>query len=275
MNPFDLKNKELITKYNLIAEKKFSQNFIIDKSLTDKIARQLKNIEKSNVIEIGSGPLTLTRSLIELPINKVTLIELDQKFSKLYQDIKPYYKQKIDYHFADILQFDIKKIGNNLNIISNLPYKISSPFLLKSCENYEVINQMVIMLQKEVAERIIAQPGSKNFGRLSVMMQSFFDVKKVMDLKAEAFFPKPKIASAIIYFKKNKKLPPIINISDLEHLTTILFTKRRKKIRTILKDYRINIPEIDFDKRPENLVLEEFYQLAYSLKKSAINIKNN
>ena len=96
-----------------------------------------------------------------------------------------------------------------------------------------------------------------------------------MDLKAEVFFPKPKIASAIIYFKKNKKLPPIINIKDLEHLTTILFTKRRKKIGTILKDYRINIPEIDFDKRPENLILKEFYQLAYSLKKSAINIKNN
>ncbi len=272
MNPLEQSNKELIIKYNLIAEKKFSQNYIIDKNLTDKIAKQLKDISNANIIEIGSGPLTLTRSLIELPIKKLYLIELDKKFEKLYEDVKPYYDSKFNYYFTDILKFKLEEIGANLNIISNLPYKISSPFLIKACQNYNIINQMVIMLQKELADRIIAKKDDKNFGRLSVMLQSFFEINKIMDVKAEAFYPKPKISSSILYFKANKIIPDNINIKDLETLTNLFFSKRRKKISTIFKNLGIKNSSIDFNKRPENLTLSEFYELAFLLKKSTINI---
>jgi ribosomal RNA small subunit methyltransferase A len=275
MNPFLLKNKDLIRKYNILAEKKYSQNFIIDKSLTDKIAKQLINIDAANVIEIGSGPLTLTRSLLELPVKKINLIELDKKFTPLYMDIAPYYTDKLDYYFADILEFDLEKLGDNLHIISNLPYKISSPFLVKACKNYQIINQMVIMLQKEVATRIIAKSGSKEFGRLSIMLQSFFEINKIMDLKPEAFFPKPKISSTILHFSSKRKLPNDIEFHQFEDLTKILFSQRRKKIGTILKNLDIEKIRIDVNKRPENLELEEFYNLVRFLNKSANHIKNN
>ena len=225
--------KEIIKKYNFSAHKSMGQNFLINPSLTKKIISLSGDLSKHNIIEIGPGPGCLTRSILEQEnIKKLILVEKDQKFIPFLEELCSQSKGKLEIINADILNIDFTKIfmaEEGGVIISNLPYNISSEFLLKSCKENKSISKMVVMFQKEVAERIIAQPGTKKYGRISVLVQSFFKVKKILNISPNAFTPQPKVNSAVILFTKNKKLPDHLTINDLEKTTQILFSKRRKK----------------------------------------------
>jgi len=266
MSPFDLTTKEVIKKYNLQAQKSFGQNFIINQSLTDKIVGHFEGIEDQTIIEVGPGPGGLTRAIIAKDLKKLYLIELDNKFESLFADLQVAYGERLGVKFADILKVKFSEFGNDIGIISNLPYNISTPFLIKCCFEAENINQMLLMFQREVAERIIASPGSKVFGRLSVMAQSFFEIKKVVNVGPSAFHPPPKVNSAVLHFKRKITLPDNIRVKQLEKIAAELFCKRRKKISTILKHYDCSGVSVDLNKRPEQLQLKDFHELAKLVK---------
>ncbi len=258
---FDLTTTEIIKKYFLRAEKKFGQNFIINQSLTNKIVSNFEDIEEYNIIEIGPGPLALTREILAKKPKRMILIELDQKFSHLFNDLAKEFKEKIEINFIDVLKVDFSSYKGNLAIISNLPYNISTPFLVNVCRAAN-IKQMLLMFQKEVAERIIAKPNSKNYGRLSVLAQSYYDINKVLNVAPTAFVPAPKVNSCVLHFKYNNKITHNITHDKLEKLTAILFSKRRKKIGTTLKSYNLKGLDLDLNLRAEQLNLAQFHQLA-------------
>ncbi|MFZ8865279.1 MAG: 16S rRNA (adenine(1518)-N(6)/adenine(1519)-N(6))-dimethyltransferase RsmA [Rickettsiales bacterium] len=258
---FDLTTAEIIKKYHLWAEKKFGQNFIINQSLTKKIVSNFDGIEEFHIIEIGPGPLALTREILAKEPKKITLLELDQKFSDLFNDLATEYQEKIEIKFIDALKIDFATYEDKLAIISNLPYNISTPFLVNVCRTAN-IKQMLLMFQKEVAERIIAKPNSKNYGRLSVLAQSYYDINKVLNVAPTAFVPAPKVNSCVLHFKYNNKITNNITHDKLEKLTAILFSKRRKKIGTTLKSYNLKDLDLDLNLRAEQLNLAQFHQLA-------------
>ncbi len=260
-NLFNYSTKELINKYQLLAEKKFGQNFIINHSLTHKIAAALEQEKPVVILEIGPGPACLTREIIALKPQKLFLIELDNKFKKFLKDLKATQDADIELIFADVLKLDFSEFGNEFSIISNLPYNISSPFLVKAMQHAEQIPELILMLQKEFAERLLATTGSKNFSRLAVLVQSFYDVKKVVKVSKKAFYPEPKIDSLVLHFKYNRKLPADLTIAALEEVSKNLFAARRKKLNSFFKKYQLKLEHIDSNKRAEDLTLAEIYDV--------------
>lgn len=259
--------KEIIKKYDLDATKSLGQNFIINPSLTRKIVSQIGDIDGKIILEVGSGPGCLTMAILEKDIKKLVIVEKDQKFSALLKEISA--EDKVVVIFSDILDLDFgKNFDEKIIIISNLPYNISTPFLVKACVNYQYISLMALMFQKEVAERIVAMPGSKKYGRLSVMAQSFFDVKKILNVNASAFVPQPKVQSSVLLFKVNKKIPDDISCDDLSKVTQLLFSQRRKKISTILSSFaNLDKLNLDLNLRPDHLELSDFYMLSRFISK--------
>ena len=251
---------DIIKQYDLAPKKSFGQNFLINPSLTDKIASLISAIEDKVLVEIGSGPLTLTRSIIKKNPLKLNLVEKDERFIPLYQDLAKEYP-KINISFLDVLELDFSSFGSNLTIISNLPYNISTPFLIKACFAAEHLDGMILMFQKEVADRIVSNKGTKKWGRLSVMAQAVFDIELALNVKAEAFTPPPKVQSAILKFTKKKDVPSNDELYRLEKLTKLIFGQRRKKLSSILKGRDFSRCEIDLNKRAEELSLQEILEL--------------
>ena len=266
--------KEIIKKFGLDAHKSLGQNFIINPSLTRKIVSVVEDLGDKLVLEVGSVPGCLTMAILEQDIKKLFIVEKDNRFRALLNSIEDDSNNRVKVLFDDALDIDFSSLleGSKLAeekfiIISNLPYNISTPFLLKSCNNYQYISEMLLMFQKEVADRIVALPGNKNFGRLSVMTQSFFDVKKVLNVSNSAFIPEPKVQSAVVHFKVNKKIPTSISSDDLSKTTQLLFSKRRKKISTILSSYKgIEELGIDLNLRPDHLQLSDFFTISELVK---------
>lgn len=263
--------KQIISKYNLIAKKSMGQNFLINPSLTQKIISLSGDLSRKTIIEIGPGPGCLTRAILEQEhIKKLILVEKDQKFIPFLEELQLQSESKIAIFNDDILKINFSKIctAEEGIIISNLPYNISSKFLLKSCKESNHISKMIIMFQKELAERIIAQPGTKKYGRISVLVQSFFKVKKILNIGPNAFTPQPKVNSAVVLFNKHKIIPDNLTIYHLEKATQLLFSKRRKKLSSILSSYNfLDELDINLNLRPENLELKDFFTIAEYLKK--------
>ena len=259
---------EIIHKYGFRAKKSLGQNFIVNPSLTRKIVRFIAEIKDKTIVEVGSGPGCLTMALLEQQIRKLIIVEKDQDFSDFLNQIKKDSDTPVELIFNDILKADFASFSRDkVTIIANLPYNISTPFLLKSCREHQYISEMLLMFQKEVADRIVAGANNKQYGRLSVMAQSFFDVKQVLTVNPEAFSPQPKVKSAIVHFKYNKKLPDHITYDDLSHSTELLFRNRRKKISFNLAPYNHKL-NLDLNLRAENLALKDFYHIAEVIKEA-------
>jgi 16S rRNA (adenine1518-N6/adenine1519-N6)-dimethyltransferase len=256
--------KQIIRRYNFAANKSLGQNFLVNHSLTRKIIALSGDLTNKTILEVGPGPGCLTKAILEEKIKKLILIEKDPSFFAFLKILEEQSVEKVRAICADFLKIDLQNFFacDSGVIISNLPYNISSEFLLKSCQNADLINKMVIMFQKEVAERIVAQPGTKKYGRISILTQSFFKVKKIINISPNAFDPQPKVYSAVVLFEKDKKLPIDIKLKNLEQVTHLLFSKRRKKVSSILKNYS-NLGQLEFDLnlRPENLKLSNIYDL--------------
>ena len=262
---------EKLKSYDFKFKKSLGQNFLIDTNITDKIVKYSLPLSNT-VIEIGPGAGTLTKSILKLNVNKIILIEKDESLIKLLQNLKEKYNS-IEIYNKDALSLPIWKLGiGSREVIANLPYNVSTKILINLLKNSSKFTKLTMMFQKEVAKRLIAKPGTKNYGRLSVISQLKTKVKILFDIPDTAFFPKPKVQSSLVQFVPHENKKYNFNFEKMEQLTRIVFSKKRKMIRTIfkkeggssfLKSININ-PNI----RPENLTLEEFCKLELILRQN-------
>jgi len=243
--------------------KRFGQNFLVDNQIVSRIITTIAPKKSDNIVEIGPGMGALTFPLLE-HLDHLSVIEIDRD---LISFLKLNKQDKLTIYEADALKFDYGQISNNLRIVGNLPYNISSPLLFHLLSSKNQIIDMTFMLQKEVADRIIANHGSKTYGRLSVIMQTFFEVELMFTVPKESFNPKPKIESSIIYLKTRAK-PLTENTKLLEKIVKISFSQRRKTLKNCLKSVLSqDQTEIDLSRRAEMLSIENFITLMKDYEK--------
>ena len=243
--------------------KRFGQNFLVDNQIVNRIIATISPKKSDNIVEIGPGMGALTFPLLE-HLDHLSVIEIDRDLISLLKLNK---QDKLTIYEADALKFDYGQISNNLRIVGNLPYNISSPLLFHLLSSKNQIIDMTFMLQKEVADRIIANHGSKTYGRLSVMMQTFFEVELMFTVPKESFNPKPKIESSIIYLKTRAK-PLTENTKLLEKIVKVSFSQRRKTLKNCLKSILSQEQtEIDLSQRAEMLSIENFITLMKDYEK--------
>ena len=259
--------KRQLSTSRLVPKKSLGQNFIIDQNFLSKINRNITTNKKNTLIEIGPGKGALTGHLLQKQFKKIYLIEKDKVLYDLL--IKKYqlYKNIIVIN-DDALLYNFKAFNKikNVIIIGNLPFNISTKLLilwLRGEEWPSFFDKMVLMFQKEVAERIIASKNNKKYGRLSILVQSRCKVSKLFDAPATIFSPKPKVDGTILQFEPIKKYNNV-NFDKLEKLLELSFSSRRKKIKTTLKNHSRHLLDlnIDINLRPENLSVSQYCNLA-------------
>jgi len=239
------------------ARKRFGQNFLIDSQIIERIVATIAPNAKDNLIEIGPGKGALTLPLLE-HLNEMNVIEIDRDLIAL---LEAQNHQKLSVIEADALKFDFGQLKDKARIVGNLPYNISSPLLFHLLTHRRNVIDMTFMLQKEVVDRIVAPHGSKTYGRLSVMMQAFFDVELMFSVPKESFDPQPKIESAIIYFKPRTDAA-LSESTLLEKVVNAAFSQRRKTLRNCLKSILTQEQtDIDLSRRAEMLSVDEFINL--------------
>ncbi len=263
---------EVIKKYGLSTKKKFGQNFLVDESLLDKIVNAAGNITNTNVMEIGAGPGGLTFSILKQNPKNLVSVEIDKDcFDILKIEFSSY--KNFEAINQDALKINELSYFNEgkINIIANLPYNIGTALLLKWLNNLQMFNSFTLLLQKEVVDRIVANPCSKNYGRLSVITQALCEVKKVFDIKPSSFIPAPKVMSSVIHIVPKNNIRNI-DIKKLSEITLVLFNQRRKiikkPIQNLIQSKKLNSSVLDFidlNKRAEELTVEEFIKIHKAL----------
>lgn len=224
------------------ARKRFGQNFLQDTRIIADIIYAVRPHPEDIVIEIGPGLGAITQPLCK-KLNHLHVCEIDRDIIT-YLKQQPFSKQ-LSIHEGDVLQFNFHKIHGHKKIVGNLPYNISTPLLFKLSEVANEIIDMHFMLQKEVVERMIATPQSKDYGRLSVMLQYFFDMELLIDVPPESFIPAPKVNSAVVRMIPQLGRVGIANhIENFSHLVKHAFHQRRKTLRNNLKDW---VSDIQFE----------------------------
>ena len=264
--------KDVISKHKLSSKKSLGQNFLLDLNLTRKIARYAGNLEESDVLEIGPGPGGLTRSLLSEGARKVVAIEKDTRCIAALEEIQMHFLGRLELLQGDALSTEVRHhLSHPVQIIANLPYNIGTELLVRwlNCTTWPSFWQsMTLMFQKEVANRIVASPGSKAYGRLSVMSQWRCKTKIAFTIPATAFTPPPKVESAIVHFEALKKPRFPAEVKKLEFVVSKAFNQRRKMLRGALKGHFKNVEEgllaigVLPTKRAENVTIQEFCSMA-------------
>ena len=267
--------KDVISKHKLSAKKSLGQNFLLDLNLTSKIARYAGNLEQSDVLEIGPGPGGLTRSLLNEGARKVVAIEKDTRCIAALEEIQTHFSGKLKIVQGDALSTEVRQyLTHPVQIIANLPYNIGTELLvrwLNSTTWPSFWQSMTLMFQKEVANRIVASPGSKAYGRLSVMAQWRCNTKIAFNIPATAFTPPPKVESSIVHFEALKEPRFPAEVNKLEFVVSKAFNQRRKMLRGALKGHFKNVEEgllsigVVPTKRAENVTIQEFCLMAQIL----------
>ena len=236
-------------------KKRFGQNFLINTEIIEHIIASIAPKSDDTLVEIGTGTGALTYPLLER-LNALHIVEIDTELINFWQQQAI---ANLYIHHMDVLKFNISSLGNNVRIVGNLPYNISSPILFHMVNHRAHITDMVFMLQKEVAERIVAEPTTKVYGRLSVMIQAYFESELLFDVPNTAFEPMPKVTSSIIYLRPKHNTLPKYFTEVVKHA----FRMKRKTLGNNLKDI---LPKthstIDMSKRAENCSVDDFIQLA-------------
>ena len=250
------------------AKKSLGQNFLVDKNIIEKIIDSVE-IEGKSILEIGPGTGNLTKNILEKKPKKLIVIEKDNELAKL---LNKDFGEKIKIINDDVLKVDENKLDSNvLTVFGNLPYNISTEILcswiLNIKNNNFWFNSLILMFQKEVADRIIAEYNTKNYGRLSILSNWKLDIVKICDVKPSSFSPKPKIESSVLIMKPKIDFFNLKDPKNLEKLTRVFFMHRRKMLK---KPYNqmfngsldaANKLEIDLNLRPQNLNMETYYKL--------------
>ena len=258
--------KETLKKNNVKINKSLGQNFLFDLNLTDKIVKNSEPICPT-VIEIGPGPGGLTRSILKKKPNVLYTIDKDKQSEKMLTDIKKIYRDNLIIITDDALHYPIWELGDSpRQVIANLPYNTGTKMLTSWLKHIQHFDLLTLMFQKEVADRIVAKEGSKNYGRLSILTNWLTKSKKLFDIPSKAFIPRPKITSSVIQLKPLHK--PLYNVSfeSIEKITQMAFSQRRKMIKTSLKKVNghIILKELNISPnlRPENLSIIDFCKIA-------------
>jgi 16S rRNA (adenine1518-N6/adenine1519-N6)-dimethyltransferase len=254
------------------ARKRFGQNFLHDHNIIYNIVANIHAIAGEHWVEIGPGLGAITEPLLAENIT-LDVVELDRDLVKVL-DKKFKLHKNFTIHSADALNFDFSalvKANEKLRIIGNLPYNISTPLLFHLLDNACCIEDMHFMLQKEVVDRICAPPGSKKYGRLSVMMQYYCETEKVFDVPPESFEPIPKVMSAIVKLTPHQTPPVAVNdLKLLNKVVTTAFSQRRKTIRnslkTLISEQQLCAINIDPTLRAECISLSEFASISHHIE---------
>ena len=263
--------RDSLAAHGLLARKSFGQHFLLDLNITRKIARLAGPLEDRAVIEVGPGPGGLTQALLEAGA-RVIAIEKDQRFAPLLEELAATAEGRLSVIQADALAVDEASLlaqlapGLPARIVANLPYNISAPLLLKWLRQSSAFESLTLMFQKEVARRIVASPGSGDYGRLSVAAQAVARCEVVMALPARAFTPPPKVESAVVRLTPRPDGPSPALFSSLERVTQAAFGQRRKMLRSSLKslggEALCRAAGIDADLRAEAVDVDGFLTLA-------------
>ena len=270
--------REVISTHTLNAKKSLGQNFTLDLNLTAKIARLAGSLDDHDVLEIGPGPGGLTRGLLSEGARRVVVLEKDIRCMPALEEIKAAYRNKVQIFNVDALGFDAQRhLTGPVRIVSNLPYNVGTELLIRWLTPGDwppFWETLTLMFQKEVAERIIAAPGSKAYGRLSILAQWKANAKIVMALPPEAFSPPPKVHSAVVHFTalREPRFPAPARL--LSSTVAMAFNQRRKMLRSSLKAASKDIEMILRDAgleptaRAEEISLEGYCALARGLDQS-------
>jgi 16S rRNA (adenine1518-N6/adenine1519-N6)-dimethyltransferase len=245
------------------ARKRFGQNFLVDNRIIEHIIATIAPKRDDNLLEIGPGQGAITLPLLDC-VEQLNVIEIDRNLISILESLQ---RPNLIIHQGDVLKFDLNTLPIPIRVVGNLPYNISSPVLFHLLENLDKIKDMTFMLQKEVVERMVANNGSKIYGRLSVMMQAFFDVQMIFIVPPESFNPAPRVESAIVHLKPLRQ-PKTKDIRVLEKVVKLAFSQRRKTLRNCLKSILTQVQtDIDLSKRAEMLTIDDFITLTQDYEK--------
>ncbi|WP_145597251.1 16S rRNA (adenine(1518)-N(6)/adenine(1519)-N(6))-dimethyltransferase RsmA [Candidatus Pelagibacter sp. FZCC0015] len=249
------------------AKKSLGQNFLIDKEILEKIS-SITMIKNKSILEIGPGTGNLTSYILRKKPKKMIVIEKD---NELAANLENKFKNQLTVINDDVLKVDETSLfGEKVIVFGNLPYNISTEILCKWILNLKEnfwFESLILMFQKEVADRIIAEFNTSNYGRLSIICNWKLNIKKMYYIKASAFFPKPKVDSSLLFFYPKKNFVRIKDPNNLEKITRIFFNQRRKMLKKPFNqlfngDQRVlDKLKIDLTKRPQNINLETYYKL--------------
>jgi 16S rRNA (adenine1518-N6/adenine1519-N6)-dimethyltransferase len=266
--------REVIAKYDLAARRALGQNFLLDLNLTAKIARAAGDLAAGTTIEIGPGPGGLTRALLSHGARELIAIERDARCLGALAEIAAAYPGRLTVIEGDALAVDCARLGNApRRIVANLPYNIATPLIIKWLQQGAAFASLTVMVQKEVADRLIAKPRTKDYGRLSVLAQFLAKPRRLFDLPPRAFVPPPKVTSTVI------ELLPLLEpafparLADLERVTQAAFGQRRKMLRQSLRSLGGNTEalmaaaEITPTARAEELSVQKFAALAMAFER--------
>ena len=251
----------------IIAKKSLGQNFLIDEDILEKIVNLIKIYQK-NILEIGPGTGNLTSYILKKKPKKIIVIEKDKNLAK---KLKQNFKEELKVINDDVLKIDETSLTNEkLTVFGNLPYNISTEILSKWIVNINDnfwFDHLVLMFQKEVADRIISKYNTPSYGRISVLANWKLKIIKICDIKPESFFPKPKVDSSLLLFSPKNKIFKIKDPKNLEIVTRVFFSHRRKMLKKPFNqlfngDHKIlDRLKIDLNLRPQNLDFETYYKL--------------
>ena len=264
--------RDVIATHELSAKKALGQNFLLDLNLTARIARSAGSLDTHDILEVGPGPGGLTRGLLASGARKVLAIEKDARCLPALAEIASAYEGRLTVLEADAMEVDpLAHLTPPIRICANLPYNIGTELLIRWLTPQvwpPVWDTLTLMFQKEVAERIVAAPGSKAYGRLAILAQWRCDAHIVMSLPPEAFTPAPKVSSAVVHLTALSAPRFPADPAVLSRVVATAFNQRRKMLRSSLKGVRADIETvleecgIEPTRRAETLSLEEFCRLA-------------
>nr|WP_272210976.1 16S rRNA (adenine(1518)-N(6)/adenine(1519)-N(6))-dimethyltransferase RsmA [Marinicella sp. W31]MDC2876885.1 16S rRNA (adenine(1518)-N(6)/adenine(1519)-N(6))-dimethyltransferase RsmA [Marinicella sp. W31] len=265
--------RAVLATHELNAKKALGQNFLLDLNLTQKIARTAGNLEGAHVVEVGPGPGGLTRAILSLGAERLTIIERDPRCLPALTEIADHYPGRVEIIEGDALKVDFAALaaGRPVKLIANLPYNVGTQLLVnwllpgKWPPYWETLT---LMFQKEVAQRIVADPGSNHYGRLGVLAGWRTEARIAFDVPPQAFTPPPKVTSSVVHL--SPRLAPLaVEAAALEKVTQAAFGQRRKMLRQSLKglggESLLERAGIEPTRRAETLSVEEFCTLASAL----------
>lgn len=261
--------REVIEQHGLAAKKSLGQNFLLDLNLTGKIARAAGDLRDSTVFEVGPGPGGLTRALLSQDAKQVIAVERDARCLPALAAIAEHHSGRLTVHEGDALETDFASLSlGKTKIVANLPYNVATPLLIGWVSQPQwppFWTSMTLMFQREVAERICAQPGDKQYGRLAVLCGWRTVAHKAFDVPPQAFWPPPKVTSSIVHLEPREHPAPC-DVRKLETVTRAAFGQRRKMLRASLKslggEALLEKAQILPTQRAEEIDIDDFVRLA-------------
>ncbi|MEM7210853.1 MAG: 16S rRNA (adenine(1518)-N(6)/adenine(1519)-N(6))-dimethyltransferase RsmA [Pseudomonadota bacterium] len=263
--------RDVIARHGLSAKKSLGQNFLLDLNLTSRIARASGDLQDAEVLEVGPGPGGLTRALLAGGAGRVVAIERDSRCLAALAEIAEQYPGRLQVVEADATEIDpLTLVSRGARVVANLPYNVGTLLLTGWLDGKDWPpwwSSLTLMFQREVAQRIVAQPGSKAYGRLSVLAQWRGRARSAFDVPPQAFTPPPKVTSSVVHLT-HAEAPEGVDPKVMSRLTAAAFGQRRKMLRQTLKGVSDNVPGllertgIDGSRRGETLSIDEYVLLA-------------